>query len=312
MKWLRPELKFPKLTKSDVKVPRFLADLYWDLWDRRLIPFVALVIVAIVAVPFLLGGGSKEAPPPAATPGTVAALAGEGAPPTLTVVQAEPGLRDYRKRFGRRSPTDPFKPHFVAPPPTSGGAQTNTSTSFTATTTTTATQTASSAPTNSATTNPATSTPEPAPTSPSSGGGETGGSAGGAPSNSGGGEAKLPVAFFSFAIDVKITRVEPEGSDSKKAPEPSVKHGVLPLTALPGEKAPVVTYMGLSKKGKPLLLVSTDVHSVFGETKCLEGDEVCQLIEVEPGFPVTFVFGANEVRYRINVLKVEPVVTGHN
>ena len=31
---------------------------------------------------------------------------------------------------------------------------------------------------------------------------------------------------------------------------------------------------------------------------------------VEPGFPTTFVYGANDVRYKINVLKIEPVVVG--
>jgi hypothetical protein len=70
--------------------------------------------------------------------------------------------------------------------------------------------------------------------------------------------------------------------------------------------------MGPSRKGKPLLLVSRDVSSIFGEVKCLEGDEICQLVEVEPGFPVVFVYGANEVRYRINVLKIEPVAVAHN
>lgn len=46
-----PELKMPEM-----KVPTFLSDLYWDLHDRRLLPLVALIVVAIVAVPFLLGG----------------------------------------------------------------------------------------------------------------------------------------------------------------------------------------------------------------------------------------------------------------
>ncbi len=33
--------------------------------------------------------------------------------------------------------------------------------------------------------------------------------------------------------------------------------------------------------------------------------DTCQLLEVEPGFPETFVYGANDVRYKINVLKIE-------
>ncbi len=46
-----------------------LKDLYRDLRDRRLLPVVIALAVAIVAVPFLLGGGSEPVPPtaPAAT-----------------------------------------------------------------------------------------------------------------------------------------------------------------------------------------------------------------------------------------------------
>ena len=67
-----------------------------------------------------------------------------------------------------------------------------------------------------------------------------------------------------------------------------------------------------AKEGKALLMVSNNVKSVFGDGKCLSGTDTCQLIEVEPGFPETFVYGPNDVRYRINVLKIEPVVTGHS
>ena len=37
----------------------------------------------------------------------------------------------------------------------------------------------------------------------------------------------------------------------------------------------------------------------------------CELIEVKPGSPVTFIYGENEVRYTIKVQKLELVVTGH-
>jgi hypothetical protein len=69
--------------------------------------------------------------------------------------------------------------------------------------------------------------------------------------------------------------------------------------------------MGISPKTQqPLLLISDDVTAVYGEGKCLSGSESCQLLEVETGFPTTFVYGAGDVRYKINVLKVEPVATG--
>ena len=59
-------------------------------------------------------------------------------------------------------------------------------------------------------------------------------------------------------------------------------------------------------------MVSNNVTTVEGEGKCLSGTDTCQLLEVEPGFPEIFVYGANDVRYKINVLKIEPVVVGHS
>jgi hypothetical protein len=124
---------------------------------------------------------------------------------------------------------------------------------------------------------------------------------------SGGGDGPRLV-FFTFAVDVKIVRV-----DDGRAGDPSIKRGVRPATPLPGPKAPVVTYMGARvKEGKALLMVSNNVKSVFGDGRCLSGTDTCQLLEVETGFPQTFVYGANDVRYRINVLKIEPVVTGRS
>ena len=60
MKRIGPDLKMPEL-----KVPPFFADLYYDLRKRGLLPIVGLILVAIVAVPFLLGGGSEEEEEPA-------------------------------------------------------------------------------------------------------------------------------------------------------------------------------------------------------------------------------------------------------
>jgi hypothetical protein len=33
---------------------------------------------------------------------------------------------------------------------------------------------------------------------------------------------------------------------------------------------------------------------------------------LEEGFPVTFVYGDNDVRYKVNMVKAEPVVNGHS
>jgi len=281
-----PELKMPEL-----KVPDFLVDLYWDLRDRRLLPLVALVVVAIVAVPFLLGGGSKQAPPPAPLAGASAAPSPEPIGSKLTVVEAKPGLRDYRKRLRHDSPTDPFKQRFTSPDlkgaKLGGGEGSSSSTSTTSTSTTKVTKTTSSD--GSSSTEVTTET---------------------------NGESGSGITLFAFAIDVEITKTtsSPSGSDpaeKKDQEQPQVKHEVLPPAPLPGEKAPVITYMGISPTTKmPFFLVSEGVSGVFGEGKCISGLGTCELIELEPGMPETFVFGPGNTRYKINVLKVKPVVTG--
>ena len=53
--------KGPELKLSEIKVPRFLEDLYLDLKERHLLPVTAILLVGIVAVPFVLGQ-SSDAP----------------------------------------------------------------------------------------------------------------------------------------------------------------------------------------------------------------------------------------------------------
>ncbi|HET7177227.1 MAG TPA: hypothetical protein VFI63_00920 [Solirubrobacterales bacterium] len=284
MKRLGPELKMPEL-----KPPTFLVDLWWDLWDRRLLPLVALIVVATVAVPFLMGN-AKEVPQ-----SSLAAIAAAGAAPTaasggsshLAVVEARPGLRDYRKRLNRNRPTDPFMQRFTAPVvKTQVKSSTTSSTSSTSSTSGGgggSTTTTSSGPVSS---------------SPSSGGEPTSG----APSR-----VKRHLIFFTFAIDAEVTRTTKEAEEAGKKPETWVRNRVMPLKPVPGKDRPVVTYMGVSK-GKVLLLVSTNVKSESGEGKCVSGEEACQLLEVEPGFPETFVYGPGEVSYTIKVLKVKLVI----
>jgi len=284
-------LKGPELKMPEVRMPDFLADLFYDLRDRRLLPLVVLVLVAIVAAPFLLSGGAEETALPPST-AAVGPGAGESATEAaqLTVVEAKPGLRDYRKRLKERTPTDPFVQRYSGP--VSGGGQLNDEAS-----TTEALPATGGEP---STTTPPVSGGAPPSSPPASGGN--------------GGDASGPrLTLFTFAIDVQISRTETKKDGSVEMGEPETRHRVLPTTPLPGEKAPVVTYMGVSTKNgmKALLMVSNNVKSIFGDAKCLSGTDTCQLLEVEPGFPESFVYGDNEVRYKINVLKIEAVISGH-
>lgn len=282
MKRLGPELKKPEL-----KVPRVLKDLFEDLRDRRLLPLIGLLVVAIVAVPFLLGEEAEETPrTPAGGPDATQAS-------QLTVVQATPGLRDYRKRLRARTPTDPFEQRFTSP--VLKGTQLN----------------------------------DPPADSEGSGGGDasfddalSGGTEGSEPADGGSdapadSDGKPQVTVVAWSVDVAIKRSGGATEEARKKSAKAkayMKLGVLPQTALPSEEAPVVTYLGPAREGtgvsgKALFLVSRDVVSVFGDVYCAEGDEVCQLVEVEPGASVSFVYGQSEVIYTIAVRSIDPVTS---
>jgi hypothetical protein len=286
-----PELKMP-----DLKVPAPIADLFHDLRERRLLPLVALAIVAIVAVPFLLGGGAEKPPPRPPASGSLGAAASSS---TLTVVQAQPGLRSYRKRLRARTATDPFKQRYTAPDLTGtklGGGEESSEGggggSESATETTTTTTKTSSGTTTETTT-------------------ETGGKTGGAPSGGGDGGKTPPLTVFVFTADIQYAHTEEKADGSTAMSAPTKREKVKPATPLPGEKAPVVTYLGIgSGTDTALLMISKDVTAVFGDGKCVSGTDTCELLEVETGLPETFEYGPNHVRYKISVLKIVPVATG--
>jgi hypothetical protein len=272
VKRIGPELKMPKFKGGETKVPPFLADLYYDIRDRRLLPVILLILVAIVAAPVLLKDEPEEAPspvPPAKNPGIAQASA-----KTLTVVKSSPGLRDYKERLRHQEPANPFKQHYTGP--VLKGSELNESTTTT-----------------------------------SEGSEEV--SSGGSETPSSGGSTVRPgqLTIFTFAVNVRIVKATTKPNGVVEQSEPEDRKKVIAPAPLPGAKAPVVTYMGLgSKNHLPLFMVSEDVTAVFGEGKCVSGTGRCQLIELEPGIPEIFEYGENHVRYKINVLKIVPVVTG--
>lgn len=277
-------LKGPELKMPELKVPPFLSDLYWDLRDRRLLPLVALVVIAIVAVPILLGGKSGEGSSPdtlATTPPVAEASGSEGS--KLVAVEAKPGLRNYHKRLAHRSPTDPFKQRYTAPQVAKLAGEEGASTSSTTTTTTTTDSNGSQTTVKQETTHQSGGAPPP------------------------GAELKL----YTQAAEIKIVRSETKPDGSVVHDDPTVRHRVLPPAAIPSKKTGAVVYMGLDRNHLPLLLVSDAVTGVFGESKCLAGASTCQLLEVETGMPVAFVYGeGGRVRFKITVLHTEPVFAG--
>jgi hypothetical protein len=287
------KLKGPELKMPELKAPDFLADLYYDLRDRRLLPLVALVVVAIAAVPFLLGGEVEQPTLPA--PGAAALGASPEKTSKLTVVEATPGLRDYRKRLRGRSPTDPFTQRYTQP---AGGSVANSPGEGSS-------SESSAAGEESVTTESTTFEVE-------TGGGSSNGSgsSGGSPPGSGQTEG---VHLFEFVLDVQISHSETTADGSKKMSDPELRHNVHSLTQLPGKKAPVVTSMSINlHTGKIVWLVSNEVQSLDGEFDCVARtpNGTCDLVEIEPGFPLELVYGPDKVLYRIKVTNIDTVWAG--
>lgn len=290
-------LKGPELKMSELKVPPVLRDLYSDLRDRRLLPLLGLIVVAIVAVPFLLSESPEPFEGPVAGGGDSEAAQASA----LTVVEATPGVRDYRRRLRARVPDDPFRQRFsgpmlkgaelrsvVEPGESSGGS--------------------GGAEGESEGGGGSGAVVVPDLPSPEGGGGE-GGVPGKPPAAGGGGDAQADL--FDYRVDIQIARTEEDEDGNRRMGKPVERDAVESLTPLPGEKAPVVTFLGGNvETGKAIFMVSKDVTAVFGDAKCISGTESCELMELEPGFPQTFEYGPNEVRYKVNVLKLHVVSAG--
>jgi hypothetical protein len=268
-----PEIKMPQL-----HVPQFLVDLYYDLYDRHLLPVVGVLLVGIVAIPLLLGGssGSDSGSPSGAAAASATATA---EPSAVLVKKATPGLRDYRRRLDHLHPKDPFRQQYATK---EGEGETR-----------------------EGETAPAGSTSTEGESSESSGSVESGGTAP-APTHV---ETKTKVTYFSVAIDVRVIPVA-DGDGKPSDAGPSVRRDLPPLVALPSRETPALTYMRPSRDGKKaLMVVSSDVTSLFGDSPCLIGSETCQLLGLEPDMPETVVWGANGRTFRIELLSMHLVAS---
>jgi hypothetical protein len=277
-----PELKMPEL-----KVPDFVADLFYDLHDRRLLAPILLAVVGIAAVPFLLGGGSES--PPA---GSTAGIATPGAEPeaaeaaSLTVVEAKPGLRDYRKRLAGREPTNPFKQRYTAPV-TSAAELGSPSSSDSITSTVTTSPTSGNTSTSTTVTSAPSASPEEA--SSGSGGGKT--------SGDGSGQSQLPPGsrLFGFRPDVRFGVA---GSDEL------TMHEELRLGSFLPRKDPVLIFIGVTQNGKRALFdVSPEVSSVDGDGKCVGGEENCRILSLQEGQAVTLLLESGQA-FRLAVVAI--------
>lgn len=293
-----PEINLSSLKNlkaKDLKVPQVVSDLYWDLRDRYLLPAVVLLLVALVAVPIALGRSSDSSWEDAISEAGVAdEIAGASAVPPATgelVAKAAPGLRDYRRRLDELKEKDPFVQQF-----SNAGAEG---------TTTAAAGTEASGGGSATSAEPSTSLPEgPAPNP----GGES------PPEETSPDSPNL--TWFSYAIDVRVVSLGEAGSSASTSAandsNVTVRRNLPELTVLPSREAPAAIYMGVTKDSKKaLMMISDKVQGIFGDATCVLGSTSCQLLAMEPGLPVTFVYGPSERTFRIELLKLRLLNTDH-
>jgi hypothetical protein len=230
----------------------FLKALTADLRDRRFLPFLALVGVALLgAVAYAaLGGGSAAAPTASApvVPPNAAGIAATQAHPETAVAETTNGVAEQHK--GKVH--DPFK---LLP----GAEKTETSTS-------TSTSTSSSS------------------SSSSAGSSGSGGSGAKAQPGAGSGEAESkpskpakPKTVYHVAV---LFGVVPSGTPpliAQLTPYESLKL----LTPLPSAKQPLLVFRGVTAGGKSATFTLVGEAILHGQAACLPKATQCQAIDLQ-------------------------------
>jgi hypothetical protein len=245
-------------------MPKPLTDIYSDLRDRKLLPVVVLLVVAIVAVPIALASSSQEAAP---APVQGSAQAADAPEAQSAVLVDDPGLRDYRKRLDALKSRNPFRQQFQI----SGLGETevegtSASDSSLATGGTavdvsgsassgTSSAPVGSSPTGSEPEEPASTEPAPSPSP--------------APA-----KTKTVTRTFTYLVDVQF------GLTGEVKPFEDLDN----LASLP-PKHPLVVFLGVSEDGRrALFLVSSDVTSASGDGSCASfGGSACGLLVLKEG-----------------------------
>lgn len=282
MKRLGPELKMPK-KMSDLKAPTFLADIYYDLRERRLLPLVALVVVAIAAVPFLLGD-SEELPESFTVP-TEAGIVDGTEEATLSVVEATPGLRAPSKRLKGRTKTDPFIQQYTTPPGGGGGSGEASSGGEGG---------SGGGSVSGAAVEVEETEFEEIEDAPAPGGG-TGGSS---PGGSGQVEPTEPgLRFFSFRPDVRFGVA---GSSDL------ILHKDLDVGRVLPKENPIIVFVGVSEDGKRAAFdVAHEVTAVRGDGHCIGGKQNCSLLFLRSGEAADLVTATPGREFRLKVEEIE-------
>ena len=267
------------------RIREFLDDLWFDLRERRLLPAVIALGVAIVAVPFVLGG-SEASPPPAGAP----------APDVIetqpAVAQAaETGVRTGDGRLSGK-PKNPFHQQLQSTPEsakitddaTAGALETEQSQEAAAEQLKEQLTAAVSGGDTSSSPAPSGDTPKidtgtTAPTEPS--------------------DPKVETKTITKKI-VKLEQRRLRVRFGEQGERKKVK-GLESLDALPRNGEPVLVLLGVNKKSQAKFSVSSRVKSVWGDGKCSPAKDACDYLQLKPGQTA-------KVRYQPKDDAADPIV----
>ena len=256
------------------RVTTFAKEVYKDLDDRHMLIPAIVLVVAIVAVPFLLGGGSStdSAPVPPAADAAPASMTGseEVEPVVLADV---PGLRDYRERLDRFDARDPFVQQMTG----SSKSSTDSTTEGTGS----GTDTSSSSSSSSTSSSSSSSTPPATDTGSTGTGGTT--------------PTEPELKLIEITLDVKV------GKPGKA----KVLEDVKPLTLLPGRETPVVQYVqGDVAATKAGFILSPKVITSEGDGKCDPGRNDCEFLVMKKGDVQFFEYGDRLKTFKLEILAI--------
>jgi hypothetical protein len=259
------------------KLRKFFGDVVYDLRNRGLLPVVAFLLIAMVAVPVIISRGGSDT----ASSAQLAGATAEQAPETKqAVVSYNPGVRDYQKRLDGQSAQDPFHQRFSEDAAAAGQVS--------GTSVVSPSPSGTSGSAGSASVSPGTDSGSVA------GPGSTDGS-----NRSGGGSRS--VRYFYSVADVSMGDVM----------QPLQRHKKLkPFTPLPNQTTPVLIYLGSSLEGKHAYFsVSKSVDQLSGAGTCVPSPTDCTLLVLAAGQTEDMVYSVDGRTFRVKVNKINRVVT---
>lgn len=280
---------------NNLQPPQIFSDLYRDLRDRRLLIPVLGLVVAIIAVPVVLGG-----PEPVPPPSQVAVTGDRASAFDSAVLVAEPGIRNYGERLAALKSKNPFDQKFALPDASPfGGDPAADPTGAAAADTGAAVAAGGVADTAGSSTEAPIDTGPPSdtsPVSPDAGAGEPSAPAG----QPAAAEPPPPeIRFYAGRVDVVIGPIG----------QTKLYEDVRYLNFLPDDNAPVVAFLGLLEGGdRAVFSISSDVDIGKGDGSCApKKPDPCQFLTLKVGDVRYLNYGLEGTAYRLKLIGADVV-----